>query len=257
MIDRFHPGTGNMEQYWLRKADAYLGYGFSPEAQGHFDEWYTALQNRLRDGSLPHDALVAHLAKYGSLMAKLALVFHVIDNADGNIQGDGQYAIQAGNALRAIAWCEYLESHAFHLYGSEKNGVQMDTIEKLLEKMKSGALGTEFAVWELLQKGWSGLKDSKRVHQALSSLEELGWVRLQRSQDTGGRPSEKALIHPCIREIDPKDGAGDTYPAAWLEKLRGYLKDPDRVMPDTGLFDREEPGHGLWDTASEADVSII
>jgi hypothetical protein len=208
-----------------------LGYGFSPVAQAHFDTWYTVLQNRIRASEGLNEALKAHLSKYGSLMAKLALIFHLIDVVAGRLQGAEAQAIQAENALRAIAWCEYLETHAAHLYGSVKNGAQVDTALKLLAKMKDGVLGQEFAVWEVIRKGWAGLKATKDVELALTLLEDLGWVRLQRCSDTGGRPSEKALVHPCLRELLRDAPAMATYPTAWLDQLTAQVAQPPLTVP--------------------------
>src|SRR5262249_25469479 len=53
------------------------------------------------------------LGKYRSLMPTLALIFHLVDIADGS--GSGPVSMQA--AGMAAAWCDYLEAHARRVYG--------------------------------------------------------------------------------------------------------------------------------------------
>ncbi|MBV5310659.1 DUF3987 domain-containing protein, partial [Chromatium okenii] len=238
-IDHFQPNYFSD----LRKKDNYIGYGFSLEAQTYFNTWEVELQNRLRDRSLPHDALGNHLAKYGSLMAKLALYFHIIDLASGYLGYSNQNFIQTENVLRGIAWCEYLETHAFAVYGVEKNGVLTDTIEKLLEKMKSGALNNSFIIWEMITKGWSGLKDTDEVKKAIEVLEQHGWVRVQHNSDTKGRPSETIQIHPRISDFNVFE-TKNAYPTFWLDALNQHLnpvkpEESDSLDSDDCGFDIE------------------
>jgi hypothetical protein len=75
------------------------------------------------------------------------------------------------------------------------------------------------------------LKATKDVELALTLLEDLGWVRLQRCSDTGGRPSEKALVHPCLRELLRDAPAMATYPTAWLDQLTAQVAQPPLTVP--------------------------
>lgn len=227
-----------------RRKEALLGYGFSPDAQSHFNTWYIALQHRLRSGQLPHLALQAHLSKYGSLLAKLALIFHVLDVVSGRLTGAAAYAIQTESTLRAMAWCEYLETHAVHLYGSVKSGAQPSTAEHLVKKLQDGALGPELAVWEIVRKGWRDLQDTKDVELALSLLEDLGWVRRYRDTATQGRPAERVRVHPNVRDFPRVTTNAGGYPTAGLEQLRQHRatatattfpasdEDSDRMLAD-------------------------
>jgi len=232
-IDHFQPNRLG----GLRQEGNYIGYGFSYEAQSYFNTWDVQLQNRLRDGSLPHEALGNHLAKYGSLMAKLALNFHILDLVSGRLDSSKQNYIQTQNVLLAIAWCEYLETHAFALYGVEKNGALEDTIKKLLEKMKSGALNNSFSIWEMTNKGWSGLKDTNEIKKAIEVLEQHGWVRVQHNLDTKGRPSETVQIHPRMGDFDTWE-TNNTYPTLWLDQLTQHLSSLD-------LDDSDESNNSL------------
>ena len=204
-----------------RQKGAVHGLGFSEDAQALFDAWYIALETRLRTDRDLLPAMQAHLAKYGSLMAKLALLFEVIDTlAHGH---PPPTAIQSRSTLRAMAWCEYLESHAAHLYGAVKNGARVDAAIKLLDKLRAGDLQDGFSAWEVTRKGWTGLKDAKEVQQVLGLLETQGWIRVQRHTDTQGRPAERVYLHPDLQDrcLDVPEHLD--YATTQLERLKATL----------------------------------
>lgn len=85
---------------------------FDPAAQPEFDAWRGRLEVRLRANELP-SGVESHLAKYRSLIPSLALLFHL---------ANGQSGAVCLNALQqAIAWGDYLESHAYRIYSAAVN----------------------------------------------------------------------------------------------------------------------------------------
>jgi putative DNA primase/helicase len=80
---------------------------FSEDAQLLFDIWRESLELRLR-GDHEHPTLEAHLAKYRSLVPSLALILHLTEHRDGPVE---KLALE-----RALAWAEYLETHARRIY---------------------------------------------------------------------------------------------------------------------------------------------
>lgn len=76
------------------------------EAQAFFHDWLKSLQNKIE--SKDHPIILQHLLKYRSLMPSLALIFHVVELADGTKGKD----IALHCVQKAAAWCAYLESHA-------------------------------------------------------------------------------------------------------------------------------------------------
>ncbi len=84
---------------------------FTPEAQEVFVEWLIPFETEIRgEALLP--AMVSHLAKYRKLIPALALVFAQIDTPDsGNLIG-------VAELIRALAWGDYLRSHANRLYAA-------------------------------------------------------------------------------------------------------------------------------------------
>jgi hypothetical protein len=180
--------------------DSGLPYvNFTPEAQAFFDGWYTELQNRLRGGELT-DVMKAHLAKYGSLMPSLALIFHLVENCQAwEIEGVSLEAAQM-----AAAWCDYLEAHARRVYLLCADG-DISAAVTLAERIK-GSLTNPFTPRELAQKGWSGLSTVEDARHAVGILEDRGWVKVVeiKSDDSKGRgrPSETVWINPKVLVTD-------------------------------------------------------
>jgi hypothetical protein len=81
---------------------------FTSEAQPVWDVWREKLEINLRSGELD-PAFESHMGKYRGLVPALALINHLADVGSGPI---GEEAL-----LRALAFAEYLESHARRLYG--------------------------------------------------------------------------------------------------------------------------------------------
>lgn len=78
---------------------------FSPQAQAIFEEWMVPFENEIRGDEL-HPALVSHLSKYRKLIPALALIFALVDTPDST------NVIQENELVRALAWGDYLRSHA-------------------------------------------------------------------------------------------------------------------------------------------------
>ncbi|MEZ5629359.1 MAG: DUF3987 domain-containing protein [Burkholderiaceae bacterium] len=172
---------------------------FSPEAQALFVEWLTPFETEIRGDDL-HPALVSHLAKYRKLVPALALLFALVDTPDsGNL-------IHARELMRALAWAEYLRTHAERLYAAavmpETTGARM-----LLDKIKRGKLANadgvlldSFTPREVAVKGWTGLGTSDAVRKAAELLTDYGYLALDAKPAgaAGGRPSERYLLHPVL-----------------------------------------------------------
>ena len=78
-------------------------FSFTDDAQEVFIDWCHDLNcNRIFIESNP--LIRQHLSKYEKLFCSLALIFHLAEDCAGNIGVE--------NALRAAAFCDYLESHA-------------------------------------------------------------------------------------------------------------------------------------------------
>jgi putative DNA primase/helicase len=99
-----------------------MRFRFAPDAQELFIKWLAKLEARVRGDEL-HPVLVSHLSKYRKLMPALALLFELADWAaagpgvEGDAAGPDQcLRVSLEHAKQAVAWCEYLESHARRIY---------------------------------------------------------------------------------------------------------------------------------------------
>lgn len=170
---------------------------FSPEAQAVFVEWLVPFETEIRGDSM-HPAMVSHLAKYRKLIPALALIFALIDTPDNG------HLVGVPELLRALAWGDYLRSHANRLYAAAVVP-QTSCAAALLSKIrngklmdKAGVLLDSFAPREIAIKGWAGLGTPDDVRKAADLLTDYGWLRrdLVQAGAAGGRPSERYKIHP-------------------------------------------------------------
>lgn len=172
---------------------------FSSEAQAIFEEWLVPFETEIRGDEL-HPALVSHLSKYRKLIPALALIFALVDTPDSG------GVIHKRELLRALAWGDYLRSHAERIYSAavmpETSGAQ-----DLLSKIKAGklrdadgVLQESFEPWKVATKNWAGLTSTEAVRKAADLLADYGWLVRETisSGVKGGRPSIRYLIHPIL-----------------------------------------------------------
>jgi len=170
---------------------------FSEEAQEIFDAWRAEVEPRYRSGKYPA-AIESHMLKYRSLFASLALIFEAVDFVAGVSEGG---VIQEENALRAAAWCSYLETHVIRVYSPLLDSPERRA-SKLLEHILVGDVRHGAKVRDIYRKQWTSLLTPENVSEALEILSRLGWIRVTRAKQgtRGGRPSEIVHIHPNLRD---------------------------------------------------------
>lgn len=178
---------------------------FAADAQELFNDWLGELETKIRGGQL-HPALVAHLAKYRSLMPSLALLFELADWAAGL---DGGESVSLDHARRAADFCDYLDSHARRVYACIVSP-ELRAARELGKKVRSGQAGTAdkesgltvLSAREVYRQGWTGLSTPQEVYAAIEILEDAGWLRpfRQESGPSGGRPSSRYIINPRVYE---------------------------------------------------------
>lgn len=155
---------------------------FDASASERFRDWLTILMKRLRSEEL-HPALESHFAKYRSLVPSLALLHHLMSGKTGPVEDL--------SVLSALAWAEFLESHAFRIFGSAVNP-RAQAASTILRRIKAGDLETGFSRRDIERKGWAGLQsDTEKIDAALAMLVEYGWlgkVSGTPAGQNGGRP---------------------------------------------------------------------
>ncbi len=171
---------------------------FTPQAQGIYWDWAEPFEREVRGAEL-HPALVSHLAKYRKLIPALALIFALVDTPDAG-------AIGVQELTRALAWGDYLRTHAERLYAAatipETAGA-----ESLLARIKAGRLADadgvlpeSFTPRQIAVKHWAGLATPDEVRKACELLAEYGWLEREDipTGAAGGRPSERYRLHPVL-----------------------------------------------------------
>ncbi|WP_431226862.1 YfjI family protein [Burkholderia contaminans] len=153
-----------------------------------FREWRADLEAYLRTGDL-HPAIESHFAKYRKLVPGMALICHLADGGSGSVTGEAM--------LRALAWSEYLKSHALRAYGASMT-TSLDRARVLLKKIQDGKLlGEPFALKKIYDSGWSMLTSREEAAEAVAILIEHGYmaeVDDSINADKGGRPREPRYI---------------------------------------------------------------
>jgi len=160
---------------------------FDEDAQKVFSEWRGKLEQRLRSGE-EHPAFVSHLSKYRKLIPSLALINHLCDTGHGAVNHDA--------LLRAIAFSEYLETHAQRIY-SYATRPDIDAAKTLLKRLANGKLTTPFKTRDIYQKGWAGLEAPNKAQTAINLLVEYHHLR-EEEKNTGGRPT---TYYHWIKEV--------------------------------------------------------
>lgn len=188
-LNQLQPASDTDPQEWR----------FSAESQALFVEWLGPFETEIRGEEL-HPALVSHLAKYRKLIPALALLFAMVDTPDSG------GVIHERELLRALAWGEYLRTHAERLYAAavipETAGARL-----LLDKIKAGKLCDgdgvlldAFTPRLVAVKHWAGLSTPDAVRKAADLLADFGWLMREAvpTGAAGGRPSDRYLIHPML-----------------------------------------------------------
>jgi putative DNA primase/helicase len=178
------------------------GFRFEGLAQDLFDSWRDTLENKKLHQPDENPLVDSHLAKYRKLMPALSLLFHVAQVVDRGQPGP----VSLASAELAVKWCELLEAHARRVYACVADP-DIESARVLSEKIKAGALASPFAFADVYHRGWSGLDDAPSCRRAVGILEDLGWLRVVRSTQTGGAPKEEIYIHPKLprRTVENKN----------------------------------------------------
>ena len=151
-------------------------FRLSSEAQPFFHNWLENHYEKPRNHD--HPILIQHLSKYKSLMPSLALIFHVINIADG--QEDRE--VPLSSVQKAAAWCEYLESHARRIYGIVLNATPNSALaqtraDELLAWMRKQSSHTNQSMKRRLILRYSKFRNSKDLDPLLSDLAQRGYIQ--------------------------------------------------------------------------------
>jgi putative DNA primase/helicase len=158
---------------------------FDDTAQGLFSEWRAGLEKTVRAADLA-PALESHLSKYRKLIPALALIDHLADNGTGPI---GEMAL-----TRALAFAEYLETHARRAYGAGMAN-EAAWAKLIISRIRKGELADGFTARDIQRKAWSGLTENEAIKSGLELLADLDWIAGE-TTETAGRPRLSYRINP-------------------------------------------------------------
>jgi len=166
--------------------DKLPGFRFDEAAHARFVNWRCDLERRLRSGELS-PALEGHLAKYRKLVPALAVITHIAD-LGGNL-------VSEVSLLKALAFADYLESHAHRLYTS---GLESEVAgaKAIIGRINRGDLKDGFTARDVHRPRWAHLTENDQVHAGLNLLVDLDYLTEVEPEKGLGRPRITYLINP-------------------------------------------------------------
>ncbi len=168
-------------------------FSFDAAAQEIFIEWSGDL-HRVRLPAEDHPIIAQHLSKFDKLFPALALILHLVDCMATGQRGP----VTAESAMRAAAWCEYLEAHARRCYGLlTDDGLR--AAQALADKVRQSKLSDGFTARDVRRNQWRYLTTDEAVQAALDWLEDEDWLRSEEVGGAGpgtGRRTWRYFINP-------------------------------------------------------------
>ncbi|HEY9886507.1 MAG TPA: DUF3987 domain-containing protein [Vampirovibrionales bacterium] len=158
---------------------------FEPSAQKLFYKWLEPHEQGLKKKEL-HPAIESHLKKYVSLIPSLALQYQLAEDVNSKEVTDIALS-------RALAYSEYLRSHAERIYDSVLLG-EIEAAKGLLRRIKKKDIQSPFTQREVLRKSWTGLSSPEMVKKVLDLLEDLKYLKVE-TKTGNGRPTEVYLVN--------------------------------------------------------------
>ncbi len=181
-------------------------FRFDEAAQEIFIEWSGDL-HRTRLPAEDHPIIAQHLAKFDKLFPALALILHLTDCAASGQRGP----VTAAAALRAAAWCDYLEAHSRRCYGLlTDDGLR--AAQALADKVRQGKLIDGFTARDVRRNQWRNLTSDEAVQAALDWLEDEDWLRADEVGGAGpgtGRRTWRYFINPKTAKAAKSKGDHD------------------------------------------------
>ncbi|MEF1289956.1 DUF3987 domain-containing protein [Vibrio sp. M260118] len=180
---------------YLGEADQPLVCSFDSEAQKLWTEYASNMVKREKSAS---NQLQSMLGKYTALCAKLALVFHLLNECGSTLVGESpepSNKIGIEHLERAIKWMTYLEAHALRIMTFFKVEQELAPAKLLVERLDK--LGVCFTKAELSKRDWKGLTSIENRENALQALIERGYIQEVTTPPKGkGKALVQYFVHP-------------------------------------------------------------
>jgi hypothetical protein len=163
---------------------------FDLDAQVEFDQFFVALENKLRSGRISNPVIAAHFGKYRGTLPKLALVMALAIDPFAT-------SISLEAFRKAVSLLFFYRAHAIRIYGVVTRG-DLSSAYELLERIKKGQINDGFNPRDDIQrKEWQGLRTSSEVDAAIDLLVKHNHLRIVEVA-TNGRSKRTVQIHPNL-----------------------------------------------------------
>jgi len=163
---------------------------FDPDAQVEFDQFFVALENKLRSGGISNPVIAAHFGKYRGTLPKLALVMALAIDPFAK-------SISLEAFRRAVSLLLFYREHAIRIYSVVARG-DLSSAYELLERIKKGQINDGFNPRDDIQRReWQGLRTSSEVDAAIDLLVKHNHLRIVEVA-TNGRSKRTVQIHPNL-----------------------------------------------------------
>jgi hypothetical protein len=169
-------------------------FTFDENAQNVFIEWSTDLHRKKIEPE-QNPLMRQHLAKFERLFCSIALILHL---AEGRVA----HEINVETAMRAAAWCTYLEGHARRIYAMVEVA-KVTTAKMLSRRLLDRKLEDGFTARDVVRKGWGGIATTAQAEAALQVLEDHDWISSIDAAGETGRPTTRYYVNPLIWEVAP------------------------------------------------------
>ena len=167
---------------------------FDADAQQLWTEWASGHKERELKASTDDQAV---LGKYAALVAKLSLVFHLIEEAAicGDFESFHPKLIVRQQSLKlAIRWSNFLYSHSVRIRAIGQDSKGSEAAKLLMERFSQ--LKPPFAPRDIQRKGWKGLKTTEDCNTAIKVLTDKGYLAPINVKGKNGRATNRYAIHP-------------------------------------------------------------
>jgi hypothetical protein len=178
----------------LGERDETLRLNFNIEAQGKWNDW---AKKHKEDLETEAPQMQAVLGKYPALVARLSMVFHLIncaDTTDDYTTFAPSDSVNIHSLHEAIKFSELLIAHNARIQeyaNDEENAMIGDCLLNSISKLQR-----VFSVRELQRKGWTGLKSSENCQKSINILLDHGYLRKCNDTGANGQPMVRYEIHP-------------------------------------------------------------
>ncbi|WP_417879537.1 YfjI family protein [Vibrio sp.] len=179
---------------YLGEYDEPLVCKFDNDAQDLWEKWAKNMIKREKSATSQWQSM---LGKYPALCAKLALVFHLIGECGATLSGEEPEpsdTIAIEHLKRAIAWMEYLESHANRIMTYFNAEQEIAPAKVLLSKLPQ--LSPFFTKHLVSQKDWKGLTTKELRENAIDRLKQSGYIKEIVKRNDKGRDTVQYHVHP-------------------------------------------------------------